>query len=99
MNHHLCHIASSYFCSGFEKAIAISIDGSGDFSTFASYLIDNGKFKLINKANYPHSLGIFYQAITQYLGFNNYGDEYKVMGLSGYGKPTFYKEIKEMISF
>lgn len=99
MDHHLCHIASSYFCSGFDKAIAISIDGSGDFSTFASYLIENGKFKLINKANYPHSLGIFYQAITQYLGFNNYGDEYKVMGLSGYGKPTFYKEIKEIISF
>lgn len=99
INHHLCHISSAYYCSNFDKAIAISIDGSGDFSTLASYYINNGNFKLINKVNYPHSLGIFYQAITQYLGFNNYGDEYKVMGLAGFGKPKFYNQIKKLIKY
>ncbi len=91
--HHVAHVASSFLCSGFENAIGLSIDGSGDFSTLECYDCKKNNFKLLNKINYPHSLGIFYQAFTQYLGFRNYGDEYKMMGLASYGKPVYVKKI------
>ena len=97
--HHLSHVASSFLCSGLEEAIGLSIDGSGDFSTSETYLCKNNEFKLLNKINYPNSLGIFYQAFTQFLGFSNYGDEFKVMGLASYGKPIFEDKIlKNIIS-
>jgi carbamoyltransferase len=92
IDHHLSHIASCYYPSNFENAICISIDGFGDF---ASVVIAEGKGSEIHireKIFFPDSLGIFYEMMTQLLGFNNYGDEYKLMGLSSYGQPT-YKEI------
>ena len=92
IDHHLSHIASSYYPSNFENAICVSIDGFGDF---ASVVIAEGKGSQIlirEKIFFPDSLGIFYEMMTQLLGFNNYGDEYKLMGLSSYGQPT-YKEI------
>lgn len=98
--HHLAHIASSFLCSGFNEAIGLSIDGSGDFSTAETYLCEDNEYKLLNKINYPDSLGIFYQAFTQFLGFVNYGDEYKVMGLASYGKPIYQEKIlKNIISY
>lgn len=96
--HHISHIASSFFCSGFDEAVGLSFDATGDFSTTESFIMKNNKIKLIDKINFPHSLGIFYQSITQYLGFREYGDEYKVMGLSGYGKPNYENEIKKLFS-
>ena len=95
--HHLSHNASTFYLYDIDKAISLSIDGSGDFSTAEIYLIDKKKFNLITKINYPHSLGIFYQAFTQFLGFKNYGDEYKVMGLASYGKPIYYDRVKKII--
>lgn len=95
--HHKCHIASSYLASGFKESIGYSYDASGDFSTVESYILNNNNFTLLNKVNYPHSLGILYQMITQYLGFKNYGDEYKVMGLQSYGEPSLKKEIFKLI--
>jgi carbamoyltransferase len=92
IDHHLSHIASSYYPSNFENAICVSIDGFGDF---ASVVIAEGKgsqIQIREKIFFPDSLGIFYEMMTQLLGFNNYGDEYKLMGLSSYGQPT-YKEI------
>ena len=97
--HHLAHISSSYYVSNFNRALGISIDGSGDFSTLETYKIDENKFKLLSKTNFPNSLGIFYQATTQYLGFKNYGDEYKVMGLAGYGKPIYKNIFRKFIFF
>ena len=98
--HHLSHIASSYLCSGFNKAIGLSFDGAGDFSTIESYFCEKNQMDLINKTIYPDSIGIFYQAFTQFLGFKNYGDEYKVMGLSSYGKPIYAERLKkEVIHF
>tara|TARA_S200000501_G_scaffold378702_1_gene442909 strand:- start:3112 stop:4848 length:1737 start_codon:yes stop_codon:yes gene_type:complete len=91
--HHLSHVSSSFLCSGLDKAIGLTIDGSGDFSTSETYLCEKNQFKLLNKINYPHSLGIFFQAFTQFLGFRNYGDEYKVMGLASYGKPIYKDKI------
>ena len=97
--HHLSHIASSVLCSGFSSGLAISWDGSGDFSTTEIYNVNDNKFNLVNKINFPHSLGIFYQAITQYLGFKEYGDEYKVMGLVAHGKPRYRRQMEDIIKF
>jgi len=99
LEHHLSHVASSFYCSEFDEAIGLSIDGSGDFSTLLVAVCKNGKIYEKNRMIYPNSLGMFYQSITQYLGFNNYGDEYKVMGLSAYGEDNFSKELSKLISF
>tara|TARA_A100000164_G_C21929841_1_gene785007 strand:- start:1935 stop:3242 length:1308 start_codon:yes stop_codon:yes gene_type:complete len=77
--------------------MGLTIDGSGDFSTSESYKINSGNINLIDKIVFPNSLGIFYQAFTQYLGFRRYGDEYKVMSLASYGKPKYEKQIEEIL--
>lgn len=97
--HHFAHLYSSLLCSGLSEGIGVTIDGSGDFSTMEIYKISQNKIKLLHKTNYPHSLGIFYQSLTQYLGFLNYGDEYKVMGLAAYGKPKYINLFKKIINY
>ena len=93
----MAHVASSVFFSPFEKTNFISIDGFGDFaSTIAGYY-DGKRINKSFEVLFPHSLGIFYTAMTQYLGFKNYGDEYKVMGLAPYGEPKLYNEISDLI--
>ena len=96
IDHHYSHIASSLYFSNFDKCANISIDGFGDFVSTSWGLYDNDNFDFDDKVFFPHSLGIFYQAMTQYLGFKNYGDEYKVMGLSSYGSPKYKKEILKL---
>ncbi len=95
--HHESHIASTFLISPFEESSILSIDGMGDF---VSTLFAHGKGNQItygNKITYPHSLGFLYNAITLYLGFPKYGDEYKVMGLAPYGEPEFIDEFRKMI--
>ena len=95
IEHHLAHIASAFYPSGFNDAVGLSIDGSGDFVTLAISECKNDRIKIIKKINFPNSLGIFYHAMTQFLGFKNYGDEYKVMGLAAYGEPKYFDKIKD----
>lgn len=95
--HHLSHVASSYLCSGFSESIGFSFDGAGDFSSSEIYLCKNKEMKLIEKVLYPHSLGVFYQAFTQFLGFKNYGEEYKVMGLAAYGEPKYKNRVYKLL--
>jgi carbamoyltransferase len=97
IDHHISHIASAYYASGFEDAVGLSIDGFGDFCSLSIAKCKQDSIKIIKKIYFPHSLGIFYEAITQLLGFQNYGDEYKVMGLSSYGNPEFFDLIKKRI--
>ena len=92
-DHHLCHAASSVCASGFESTNYATIDGFGDFVSTTIGEFKNDKFFKFNEVQFPHSLGIFYTAITQFLGFQNYGDEYKVMGLASYGKPIYFDEL------
>ena len=75
----------------------MSIDGFGDFASSAWGIGEDIKINLKDRIYFPHSLGIFYQALTQYLGFNNYGDEYKVMGLAPYGKPVYLSKMRSKI--
>ncbi len=93
IEHHLAHIASAFYPSGFKKSNGLSIDGSGDFITCAIAECEKKKIKIKKKIFFPHSLGIFYHSMTQFLGFKNYGEEYKMMGLAPYGKPKYYQKI------
>ncbi len=95
IEHHLAHLASAFYPSGFNKANGLSIDGSGDFVTCAIAECYENKIKIKKKIFFPHSLGIFYHGMTQFLGFKNYGEEYKMMGLAAYGKPKYFEKIKK----
>ena len=97
IEHHLAHLSSAFHVSPFEEAVVVSVDGFGDFSS-AAWGVGNGKDVSIDgRVYFPHSLGIFYQALTQYLGFPHYGDEYKVMGLAPYGKPAFMDAMRKIV--
>ena len=98
VEHHLCHLASSYYPSRFDRALTLSIDGFGDFSSAAWGIGSDTGIQIKGFLQFPHSLGIFYQALTQYLGFRSYGDEYKVMGLSSYGNPKYLKQLEDVVS-
>ena len=95
IEHHLAHLASAFYPSKFDIANGLSIDGSGDFVSIAIAECKNKKIKLTEKVYFPNSLGIFYHAMTQFLDFRNYGDEYKIMGLAAYGQPIYFKKILE----
>src|SRR5438874_3729934 len=97
IEHHLAHLASAYLVSGFSAAACISIDGFGDFASTAFGFGQGGEVKIDNRVYFPHSLGIFYSALTQFLGFPNYGDEYKVMGLAPYGEPNYLEQLREVV--
>ena len=99
VEHHMSHIASSYYNSSFENAAGLTIDGFGDFCSTGTFLCSNDKIQSLKKVYFPHSLGILYQAITQFLGFKNYGDEYKVMGLASYGYPKYLKEFEDLVQY
>ena len=94
IEHHLAHIASAFYPSELKEAYGLSIDGSGDFVTFALAECKNNKISIKKRIFFPNSLGIFYHGMTQFLGFKNYGDEYKIMGLAAYGKPIYFDKIK-----
>jgi carbamoyltransferase len=97
IEHHLAHLSSAFYVSPFQQAAVASIDGFGDFSS-AAWGIGNGNdISIAGRVYFPHSLGIFYQAVTQYLGFLHYGDEYKVMGLAPYGKPFFMDAMRKIV--
>jgi len=93
IDHHLSHISSAFYPSGFKNAVGLSIDGFGDFCSICITKCESENIKVIKKYLFPHSLGVFYESFTQLIGFKNYGDEYKMMGLSSYGKPTYYETI------
>lgn len=97
VEHHLAHLASTFFVSPFQEALVISVDGFGDFASCAWGIGKNNHIDIRGRICFPHSLGAFYQALTQYLGFPNYGDEYKVMGLAPYGQPRFMKQMYEIV--
>ena len=97
VEHHLAHLGSAFLVSPFEDAVAVSVDGFGDFASAAWGVGHGSRVEAEDKVYFPHSLGIFYQALTQYLGFPNYGDEYKVMGLAPYGEPRFLGEMRQIV--
>ena len=97
VEHHPAHLASAFFVSPFEEAAVVAIDAMGDFVSTSVAKGEGRQMEMLSKVHYPHSLGILYTGITQYLGFPHYGDEYKVMGLAPYGEPTYVDEIRELV--
>jgi carbamoyltransferase len=97
VDHHTAHLSSTFHVSPFKEAVILSIDGFGDFASCAWGVGRGIKIKIDDRIYFPNSLGIFYQAITQFLGFDNYGDEYKVMGLAPYGKPTYIEHMRKIV--
>lgn len=97
IEHHLAHLASAYYPSGFDRAVALSVDGFGDFASAAWGVGIGGRIAVDGKVGFPHSLGVFYQALTQFLGFPHYGDEYKVMGLAPYGRPSYVQALRKVV--
>ena len=97
VEHHLCHLASAFLVSPYDRAVAVSVDGFGDFSSAAWGLGQGASLAVEGRVYFPHSLGVFYEAMTQFIGFPYYGDEYKVMGLAPYGEPRFVDQMKEIV--
>ncbi|HEY1330103.1 MAG TPA: carbamoyltransferase C-terminal domain-containing protein [Actinomycetota bacterium] len=97
VEHHLAHIASSFFVSPFEDAAVLSLDGFGDMVSAMWGVGRGSKLSIMGEVGFPHSLGVFYTAFTQYLGFPNYGDEYKVMGLASYGEPEYLDQVRQVV--
>ncbi|MGH7905861.1 MAG: carbamoyltransferase family protein, partial [Candidatus Binataceae bacterium] len=97
VEHHRAHMASAFYVSPFDEAALFSIDGLGDFAS-AMWGVGRGNhIKPLGAVAFPHSLGIYYTAVTQYLGFDKYGDEYKAMGLASYGQPDFIDEFRRIV--
>ncbi len=97
VEHHRSHLASAFFASPFEKSALLSIDGSGDFTTTMTGIGNDNNIEVLNSVDFPHSLGFFYTAFTQLLGFPHYGDEYKVMGLAPYGEAKYVDKIAKVV--
>ena len=97
IEHHLAHLSSAFHVCPFDQAAVVSVDGFGDFSSAAWGVGTGSDISIDGRVYFPHSLGIFYQAITQYLGFPHYGDEYKVMGLAPYGRPTVLDAMRKIV--
>jgi carbamoyltransferase len=98
VEHHQAHAASAFFVSPFEEAAILSVDGFGDFASTLLAAGRGNRFEVLERVLFPHSLGIFYTAITQWLGFPKYGDEGKVMGLAPYGDPERHLEqMREVV--
>jgi len=97
VEHHRSHLASAFFVSPFDTAALLSVDGMGDFSSVMRGVGRGNRIEVLDTVSYPHSLGIFYTAFTQLLGFRHYGDEYKVMGLSPYGQPKYLDLLRDVV--
>jgi carbamoyltransferase len=97
VEHHLAHLGSAFLVSPFAEAVTVSVDGFGDFASAAWGVGRGDVIEVEDKVYFPHSLGIFYQALTQFIGFPNYGDEYKVMGLAPYGEPRFMAQMRQIV--
>jgi carbamoyltransferase len=97
VEHHVAHLASAFFVSPFEKAAVLSTDGLGDFASTMWATGEGNRLKVHGSVAFPHSLGLYYTAISQYLGFWKYGDEYKVMGLAAYGEPAYQDEFRRIV--
>jgi carbamoyltransferase len=98
VEHHPAHLASAFFVSPFSDAAICSIDGFGDYLSTTMAVGRDNHIDVLSKVSYPHSIGVLYTAVTQFLGFPNYGDEFKVMGLAPYGKPEMLSELRQLIT-
>jgi carbamoyltransferase len=99
IEHHQAHLASAFYCSPFERTALLSADGLGDFASTMWGVGSGSRMDIEGAIAFPHSLGLYYSAVTQYLGFLKFGDEYKVMGLAAYGQPEQLELFRDIVRF
>lgn len=99
VEHHLAHVASAYYSSPFESASGFSLDGAGDFATSLFANCEGTRIQPLHRDTWPHSLGVFYTAVCQFIGFDRYGEEFKVMGLSAYGENRYSSLMRELVRY
>lgn len=97
VEHHLAHISSAYFISPWERCAGFSVDGSGDFVTCMLASCEGRDIEVKRRVYVPHSLGSLYTMICEFIGYRQYGDEGKVMGLAPYGEDTYADHFEDMI--
>lgn len=97
VEHHRSHLASAFYPSPYVEAAILSIDGAGDFTTTMLATGKGTQIKVLEDIDFPHSIGVFYSAMTQLLGFPFYGDEYKIMGLAPYGEPKYVDLLRDVV--
>jgi carbamoyltransferase len=97
VEHHVAHLASAFLCSPFDEASCLSVDAFGDFVSTMAGIGRGNRIEILDRTYFPHSLGLFYTTMTQFLGFLKFGDEYKVMGLAAYGEPRFLGELRQVV--
>lgn len=97
LTHHLSHASSTFYPSPFEEAAILTVDGVGEYQTTGLWYGRENKITPLKRIDFPNSLGLLYSTFTSFLGFKVNEDEYKVMGLSAYGKPTFVDKIHKVI--
>lgn len=97
VEHHLAHIASAYYLSDFDSAAGFSYDGSGDFASAMAAKCEGTNIEILDRVQLPHSLGHYYTAMCQFIGFDLFGEEYKVMGLAPYGEDGYAEEMRRIV--
>ena len=97
IEHHQSHIAAGFLASPFDESAVLSVDGMGDFTSTLTAHATGADWTELDRVTFPNSIGFLYSAITMLLGFPNYGDEYKVMGLAAFGQPEYAEAIRQMI--
>jgi carbamoyltransferase len=97
VEHHLCHAASCFLVSDFDRAAIFSVDGFGDFASTLTALGEGNKIDVLDRVLFPHSLGIVYTMVCQFIGYDQYGDEGKVMGLAPYGEPAYEDFFDQLV--
>src|SRR3954468_16928307 len=97
VEYHKPPISSAFLGSPFEEAACLSIDGFGDFVSTMRGVGRDRKLEILDRIEFPHSAGLFYTAVTQFIGFHRYGEEWKMMGLAPYGKPTYVEKLRQVI--
>ncbi len=97
IEHHIAHAASAFLASPFRRAAVLTLDGRGEHATTTYNTGAGNKLERLEQVNYPHSLGLLYEQVTEYLGFLPSSDEYKVMALASFGKPAYLDLFREII--
>lgn len=99
VEHHTAHAASAFLPSPFEEAAVLTLDGRGERATTSYSYWHNEQTENLGQVNMPHSLGMLYEIVTDYLGFLHSSDEYKVMALASFGKPVYLDYFNEILQY
>lgn len=99
VEHHRAHEASVYLASPFDECAVLVMDGRGERACSSYGIWENGHYLRLKQVDYPHSLGLFYEDVTNHLGFLHASDEYKVMALAAYGRPSYLPRLRELLRY